>query len=404
MAKKKTTKSPAKKSATRKTAAKKATPRRRTPPKAPTFPPSSERTIYEVPLNLIVDNPGNPGAFREQEVIPALYEQGYRVFPTAGVDDDHTLWTMLNGKPGRKPNEALRATAVHLITEFEDRGDEDSLVTLAGSIESVTLLHPVHVIVQKGKVGLESGMVRALALSYSYARRNLAPATIDAEVAAVDGDLKEMLARAAISNLHVIANQPMALAHRYRLMADGGMGVGDIANRIRRTEQTVRNYLDLTEHPEHVQQAIANGDLTMQLALDMSKQAREEERPLADIVAETLGDEGEEDGGDSGGGLVGGRRRRRGVGASGRRKALPWQKVFLLYVEEASGKLDRTALEKLTKGDVIDHLFKSQAHLLDLLRQIMQVEEDEAKRLVAEHFTESIDLEEVDLGLDGIGD
>ena len=99
-------------------------------------------------------------------MIPNLFEMGYRIFPSKDTAPDHCLWTMLNGAFGKPIQAALRAQAVQLIKEFETVGEDNPIIEMADSIENTALVHPVHFVIQKGRVGLESGLARAFAKAF----------------------------------------------------------------------------------------------------------------------------------------------------------------------------------------------------------------------------------------------
>ena len=332
----------------------------------------SLRTIYDVPLNSIVANPGNPGGWREREVIPSLYKQGYRIFPAEGIPDDHCLWTMLNGKPGKPPVQALRDQAVTLIAEFEG-----SVIEMSESIENTMLIHPVHLVVQKGKVGIESGMVRAFAKAFKDAAMKRLPSTIEGEVDK-NPDEKLMLARAAVENIHFIPHQTIALAQRYASLRTSGMSIEEIAKRVGRSVMTVRNYLDLADHPPDVQEQIASGDMTMQEALEMNREAREKNVPLEQVVDEWR----KEAAGDVSGlphTLIPGSGRRN---RTKKKSMLKWDKAFLILISISQETPKKADLEKLDKDALVTRVLQEHAAAEDAMRKVLQINEDEAVELI----------------------
>jgi ParB-like chromosome segregation protein Spo0J len=349
--------------------------------------PASSRTIYNVPLNAIQANPGNPGNFREREVIPNLFEMGYRIFPSKDTAPDHCLWTMLNGAFGKPVQAALRAQAVQLIKEFETVADENPIIEMADSIENTALVHPVHFVIQKGRVGIESGMARAFAKAFQDASQGREPGIIEGEVD-IDPDEKVMLARATVENIHVIVNQPIAVAQRYALMRKLGMTVEEIAKKVRRGEQTIRNYLDLASLPEDVQQRVAAKDMTMDIALDFCRAAREEEKPLEEVVQRWRDEQSEEAAGEIGDGALlgfgggGGGGRGRGRGRKSKHAMLKWDKAFLVFKSVFEEKPDKDELAKLTKDQLVEQVVRVHAASMEALCKVLQIEEQEAISMV----------------------
>lgn len=346
--------------AKKKTSTKKKAPSKKAPTRKPVpkFKASS-RKVYSVPLAMIVNNPGNPGDIRDSEVISALYEQGYRIFPQKDFDADHTLWTMLNGQDG-KVDDDLRQQAVQLIAEFEP-----SVVEFARSIEGADLVNVIQIVVVNGVVGIESGLLRAFSRSFSDAQAGKPPGIVDAEVSS-DRSMAKILARAAVENLNVITSSPIGIAQRLKFARDNKMSLEDVAKMIGRTEQTVRNYLNLLKTPEDVQQAVAGGSMTMQKALAMEQESRSTGRDIEEVA--------DEQSPTRGGG---------GKGKKKKPKALPFDKVWLIYVAELQPP-NEGELTGMKKEELVAYIQSMHDHKVTILQQIMQVSEAEAEKLLKE--------------------
>lgn len=144
----------------------------------------------------------------------------------------------------------------------ERRADHQGLVELAQSIAQVGLIHPV-VVVREGELfRLVAGRRRFLAhrmLNRQYIR------------ARVVEDDRRLLALAKVAeNLQRENLSPVEEAGHVRdLMAFEGLGVGEVARRLGKSESWVRSRVDLLTWPVPFVEAVAAGQLSMAAAREL---------------------------------------------------------------------------------------------------------------------------------------
>ena len=231
----------------------------------------SERRLYDVPLAAITGN-----SVSQANRIPVLSRQGFTIFPAQKYDDEHTLWTMLNGTPGAPPNEELRAEAVRLIEQFEP----EIALTARSMEDDPQPINPPTIIFRNEQVEIETGMLRCLARSYRDARAQQPPGLITSQYDPKRSDIASMK-RCLIENIDRYKPQALALARQMEFFKRELKWTNEqIGDKLGCSDQTVANYLKLLTVSEEVQddlqRRIDEGEITLTGARDIVEELEQD--------------------------------------------------------------------------------------------------------------------------------
>lgn len=215
-------------------------------------------SINQIGLMKIAGNQAQP---RGMGVLTRLQALGYAIF-TASDDKQPILGSLLG------ESDEYRRQAILLIEEHEPE-----LVQLADSIKSQGMLEPIGVrFLKNGAVDVIYGMRRALACAFNRARMGEKfPDMIEAKV--FDGKLSnaDLIFMALTENEDRDDQSPIDKAMTYRkLNKEEGLSPEEIAAKIKRSSQYVRDYIKLLDKSlEDKRMAIHCGDMSIDRALKL---------------------------------------------------------------------------------------------------------------------------------------
>lgn len=214
----------------------------------------------ETKLVDLADIRSNTAQSRGMGVFKKLNATGYGLFePLKGHKDKSPLWDMLLSSKAE-----VRLKAVELVESYEDE-----ILKLAKSIDRSGQLQPIGVCKLADGLDVIFGMRRCLAVAYLSAKDETAPTKIEARV--IDGEFTptELRLLAIQENEDREDESPLDKAITYkRLIKEDKLTVEQVADHIRMSSQTVKNYLLLLEPElEDKREAIHSGDLKVEPAL-----------------------------------------------------------------------------------------------------------------------------------------